>query len=212
MTDPLESTGLPEAVAPAAPADPARPPRAAEDELIVIRCQLGERDAFDALIGRWHGPLWLYARRIAGSDDAAHDVTQDVWVRVLRGLPGLRDPARVRTWLFGIARRALMDRLRARYAEPASAEDIDPDSLSAGNDGREAEAEAAIEAEAALLADLAALPLVEREALTLFYLRELSLAEVAELLAVPVGTVKSRLHRARRMLRRDVASADRRSS
>ena len=53
-----------------------------------MRCQLGERDAFDALIGRWHGPLWLYARRIAGSDDAAHDVTQDVWVRVLRGLPG----------------------------------------------------------------------------------------------------------------------------
>ena len=141
MTDPLESTGLPEAVAPAAPADPARPPRAAEDELIVIRCQLGERDAFDALIGRWHGPLWLYARRIAGSDDAAHDVTQDVWVRVLRGLPGLRDPARVRGRGCSASRGAsLMDRLRAplRRAGVGRATSTRT-ALSAGNDGREAD-------------------------------------------------------------------------
>lgn len=172
----------------------------------MVRCQLGERDAFDVLIARWHGPLWLYARRMTDSDDAAHDVTQDVWVRVLRGLPGLRDAARLRAWLFGIARRALMDWLRVRYAEP-QAGDVDPDSLAAADDDRDGAAD-----EAALLADLAALPVVEREVLTLFYLRELSLAEVAELLAVPVGTVKSRLHRARRMLRRDVASADRRSS
>ena len=77
-----------------------------EDELLVVRCQLGERPAFDDLIDRWHAPLWKYARRLTGSDDAAQEVAQDVWLRVLRGIHRLRDGARLRAWLFGIARRA----------------------------------------------------------------------------------------------------------
>ena len=85
--------------------------RAREDELLVIRCQLGERSAFDELTERWHPPLWKYVRRLAGEDDAAKDVAQDVWLRVLRGIGRLRDGSRLRPWLFGIARRALMDRL-----------------------------------------------------------------------------------------------------
>jgi RNA polymerase sigma-70 factor (ECF subfamily) len=178
----------------------------ARDAWLVVRCQLGERESFDALIDRWHGPLWTYARRVTGADDAAHDVVQDVWLRVLRGLPGLRDPLRLRPWLFGIARRVLMDRLRAQYAAPAASE-VDPDTVSIAGptegSADELEADAA-----ALQAGLDRLPVVEREVLTLFYLHELSLAEVAELLAVPVGTVKSRLHRARRMLRRAIASAE----
>ena len=179
-----------------------------QDEWLVIRCQLGERDAFDALVARWHGPLWTYARRLTGSDQAAHDVVQDVWIRVLRGIARLRDGARLRAWLFGITRRTLMDRLRAQYAEPAG-DEVDPDTLA--TEGLDAADDAGRD-EASLLAELARLPVVEREVLTLFYLREFSLAEVAALLEIPVGTVKSRLHRARRMLRRDVASADRNPS
>jgi RNA polymerase sigma-70 factor (ECF subfamily) len=57
--------------------------------------------------------------------------------------------------------------------------------------------------------ELTQLPLLEREVLTLFYLRELSLAEVAEVLAVPVGTVKSRLFRARQLLRRELETKGR---
>lgn len=48
--------------------------RAIEDELLAVRCQLGERDAFDRLIDRWYQPLWRYARRMTGSDDVASDV------------------------------------------------------------------------------------------------------------------------------------------
>jgi DNA-directed RNA polymerase specialized sigma24 family protein len=51
------------------------------DELLAIRCQLGEAAAFDELVERWHGPLWGYVRRLVGSDDVASDVVQDVWVR-----------------------------------------------------------------------------------------------------------------------------------
>jgi DNA-directed RNA polymerase specialized sigma24 family protein len=62
-----------------------------EDEWLVVRCQLGERPAFDDLIRRWHEPLWKYIRRVAGQDETANDVAQDVWLRVLRGIGRLRD-------------------------------------------------------------------------------------------------------------------------
>jgi len=166
-----------------------------ELELLIVRCQLGDVAAFDALIERWHLPLWKYARRVTGSDDAAAEMVQEVWLRVVRGLTRLREAGRFRPWLFGIARRVLMDRLRERYAQPVivPVEDVD---LRAAD----AELEDAIDLDR-LHADLSKLPVVEREALVLFYLDELSLAEMAEVLQVPVGTVKSRLHRARGLLR-----------
>jgi RNA polymerase sigma factor (sigma-70 family) len=166
-----------------------------EDELLVIRCQLGERPAFEELVERWHPPVWKYIRRVAGDDDAAWDVAQDVWLRVLRGIVRLRAAASLRPWLFGIARRALMDRLRHQYAAPIDA-DVDLAELVADTSSDASEEEIA-----AMERELARLPVIEREVLTLFYLRELSLTEVADVLGVPVGTVKSRLFRARRQLR-----------
>jgi RNA polymerase sigma-70 factor (ECF subfamily) len=90
--------------------------RGREDEWLVVRCQLGERPAFDELIHRWHEPLWQYLRRVTADDEAARDVAQDVWLRVLRGIGRLRDGSKLRPCLFGIARRAAMDRLREQYA------------------------------------------------------------------------------------------------
>ena len=168
------------------------------DELIAVRCQLGERAAFDELIARWHKPLWRYARNLTGNDAAADDAAQEVWLRVLRGIARLQDGARLRAWLFGIARRVLMDRLREQYAHPVAAEaDIEqhaaPDDL------------ADLEAELSAMRDgLARLPLVENEVLTLFYLQELSLDDVAQVLGIPLGTVKSRLFRARKLLRHEM--------
>lgn len=171
-----------------------------EDELLVVRCQLGERQAFDELIERWHGPLAKYVRRMAGNDQTAQDIVQDTWLRVLRGIHRLRDGSKLCAWLFGIARRALMDRLRENYAEP-DVSDVDVASLA-----DEPEVPASDVDLAAMERELAELPVTEREVLTLFYLQELSLAEVAEVLVVPVGTVKSRLFRARNMLRRQLAA------
>jgi RNA polymerase sigma-70 factor (ECF subfamily) len=83
-----------------------------EDDLLAVRCQLGEREAFDELIRRWHVPLWKYARRLTGDDDAAADCVQDTWLRVVRGVARLREPASLRAWLFGIARRVVMEPAR----------------------------------------------------------------------------------------------------
>ncbi|MGB7217877.1 MAG: sigma-70 family RNA polymerase sigma factor [Vicinamibacterales bacterium] len=166
------------------------------DEWLVVRCQLGERAGFDALIERWYEPLWKYARRVTGDEDAAHDAVQDIWVRVLRALGRLRDGTRLRPWLFSIARHVLMDRLRDQYAAPQMT-DLD------GAEASPVEEPSGHEDDLVAMEDeLARLPLHDREVLTLFYLRELSLTQVAALLEVPVGTVKSRLFRARRALRR----------
>lgn len=171
-----------------------------EDELLAVRCQLGEREAFDELVLRWHVPLWKYARRISGDDDAAAESVQETWLRVLRGIARLREPALLRPWLFGIARRVLMDRLRAKYSEPV----IVP---LEGSDFAASESEDDLADELELLrAGINALPLLEREVLELFYLRELTLVELAAVLDVPVGTIKSRLFRARNSLRGQLQS------
>lgn len=167
----------------------------ARDELLAVRCQLGERDAFDDLIARWHGPLWSFVRRLTGDDDLAHDTLQDTWLRVLRGIASLRDGARLRAWLFGIARRAVMDRLREKYRE-AHIVDEDVEAHAAADEPWPSRQDLD-----AVQDQLMRLPFAERELLTLFYLRELSLAELAEVLAVPLGTVKSRLFRARALMR-----------
>lgn len=177
--------------------------RAREDEWLVVRCQLGERPAFDELIQRWYGPLWTYVRRLTGEDEAAKDIAQDVWLRVLRGIGRLRQGSKLRPWLFGIARRTSMDWLRARYAAPVLS-DVDVTAIAAEDAPLDLQEELK-----AMQDELARLPLTEREVLTLFYLQELSLDEVADVLGVPAGTVKSRLFRARQLLRRELESKGR---
>lgn len=165
------------------------------DELLVLRCLLGERTAFDDLIQRWSGPLRRHLRRVVGDQDVADDLLQDVWLRVLQGLGRLREPSRFRAWLFGIAHRAVMDHLRGHYARglPSDEDLVDIPSDLPDEDA----AQALIDVERGL----GLLPVTEREVVTLFHLEELTLVEVATALSIPVGTVKSRLHRARSLLR-----------
>ena len=144
--------------------------------------------------------MWKYVRTLLPNDETAADAVQNVWVRILRGLPSLRDPALFGAWAYRIAHHAAMDQLRRKYADALIGSLDENDEETAG---------AAVESDPsgeedleALEAGLMSLPVVERNVLSLFYLQELSLAEIAGVSDVPLGTVKSRLHRARRLLRR----------
>jgi RNA polymerase sigma factor (sigma-70 family) len=168
------------------------------DTLLAVRCQLGERAAFDDLIRRWALPLRRYVQRVVGDSESADELVQDIWLGVIQGIRRLQDPARFRSWLFGIAHRRLMDRLRGRYLAPVGdneAADEIPANLPDPDRSLEVRE---------LERGLRRLPPFEREVLSLFYLEELSLAEVAQVLAIPVGTVKSRLFRARNLLRHEI--------
>ena len=165
------------------------------DEMLAIRCQLGEPAAFEALISQWAPTLHRYLLRITGDTDATQDLLQEIWLSVLRGISALADCAKLRSWLFSIAHRCVMDRLRSQYRAQ-----IDPDiALEQIVDENSELAHA--DTRSMVLDGLAMLPMAEREVLSLFYLQELSLAEIASVIEVPVGTVKSRLFRARKLLR-----------
>lgn len=92
-----------------------------DDELLVIRCQLGERDAFAELVHLWHVPVWTFVRRML-DEERADDVAQEVWVAVLRGLPRLAGPDRFAPWLFTCPNwriRRLRTALRSARCRPA---------------------------------------------------------------------------------------------
>jgi RNA polymerase sigma factor (sigma-70 family) len=164
--------------------------RVGQDALLVVRAQLGDRRALAELVGRWHDPVWRYVRPMVDDPGQADDVSQEVWVSALRALPGLRRPERFAPWLYTIARRSVMNHLRERYGQ------VDPP----GADDVHDEVDAVLDR--AQVADgLVELPALEREVLSLFYLHDLSLDDCAQVLEIPAGTVKSRLFRARRLLR-----------
>jgi len=177
-------------------------PQALEYELLVIRCQLGEQAAFDELVDRWHAPLWRYLRRMVDHDESAEDLLQETWLGVVRGMVKLREPASLVSWLFGIARRVLMDHLRQKYRQAAV------------NDERiDQQADLNFEFEnrdniEQLLHELEQLPVPQRELVSLYYLEELSIDEVARVLEIPAGTVKSRLYHARQALKQSLLNEE----
>ncbi|TDB88204.1 sigma-70 family RNA polymerase sigma factor [Micromonospora fluostatini] len=162
-----------------------------DDALVVVRAQLGDRQALAELVERWHEPVWRYVRRMLDAPDAADDVSQEAWATALRALPRLREPDRLAPWLFTIVRRTVLNHLRERYGRVAPVDDdeaVPDDVATTVLDRRQVEE------------GLAGLPPRERDVLVLFYLHDFTVQECAQVLTVPPGTVKSRLHRARRMV------------
>lgn len=168
------------------------------DELLVTRCRRLDVAAWDELVDRWNGRLLYYLRRLLNNEQDAANTLQDVWLRVIRGIDSLRDGSRLAPWLYTLARRTAMDHFRQSYAcpeEPASAV-VEHES----DDGPDLQTE--FDNAELVHHGLGRLELAEREVLTLFFLEDLTLKEIAALLDVPVGTVKSRLFNARQSLRR----------
>ncbi|WP_169946670.1 RNA polymerase sigma factor [Microbispora sp. H11081] len=170
------------------------------DELLVIRAQLGERGALPELLAGWRMPVWTYVRRMLDAD-RADDVSQEVWLAVVRGLPRLREPGRFAPWLFTIARRSVTDRLRDEYARAVETTGYGDIAGAGVTEGITEDPVETMVDRAALVSVLSALPVLEREILVLFYLEDLPVEECAYVCRIPAGTVKSRLNRARRLLR-----------
>lgn len=165
-----------------------------ERELLVLRCQRGERSAFDELIRSWERRLFYYVRRLVATEEDAWQVLQEVWLQVVRGVHALRDPHRLPFWLYSVARNNAMSHLRRTYSRERG--DATPRIATV-----QADEQARFEMADFVHHGLAQLSETDREILTLFFLRDLSVNDVAELLRIPPGTVKSRLHKAKQSLR-----------
>jgi len=126
--------------------------------------------------------------------EAAEDVTQEVFIKVWRALPGFDGRASLSTWIYAIARNASLSALRARRPQSSLG---DPEVMDAVEAIDPAPSADAVVDGAALLRLIDQLPTKQRQVIMLFYMEEQSHEEVANMLAMPVGTVKTLLHRAR---------------
>jgi RNA polymerase sigma factor (sigma-70 family) len=167
-------------------------------ELLALRCRRGDENAFAELVREWERPLVYYVRRLLGDGGAEWDVLQEVWLRAFRGIGSLREPRALPVWLYRIAHHVVMRHLRGKYADPAAEAASDFDAAEVAIDERlhftPGDAELVHRA-------LGKLPVPFREVLTLHFLEGMTVQQVAEVLGVPPGTVKSRLYHAKRALR-----------
>ena len=169
------------------------------DVALLSRIATGDQEAIEELYRR-HSRLLLGQLRFMVDQPAlAEEVLQDTMLAVWKGARTFRGGSRVRTWLLGIARRQARDRMRRR--RPMLMADSDLAQRPSPNPGPEAIAIERAEGRR-MVAALSTLTPVHREVLGLVFGADLSLAEVARVLEVPLGTVKSRLHAARAALGR----------
>ena len=163
------------------------------------RARQGDEQAFSALFARYQRSIYRYGAYMCGRD-AADDVVQDTFLVVLRqGHRHDAPPANVGGYLFGIARHVVMKRLTAR----GDRLQLEPGDQLDGRMGVEPEVfDAIVRSQTidAVRAAIHALPAAYREAVVLCELQELPYADAAGVMSVPLGTVRSRLHRGRAML------------
>jgi RNA polymerase sigma factor (sigma-70 family) len=172
------------------------------DEVLLLRVADGDAAALAALYRRHGGRLLGFLRRYVGDRMVAEEILQDTLLAVWRSAHLYAGRSGVRTWLFGIAWRQAHNRLRVRRPQQ-----VPLDSLAGWADPAPGPAEWAIaSARGAAIADaLDGLAPRQREILALAFAARLPHREIAEILEVPVGTVKSRLHHARAALARALA-------
>lgn len=163
-------------------------------ELLVLRCRRGEPTAWEELVRRWERPLFYYVRRLVADEQDAWDLMQELWLKAFRGLGSLRQAASLPGWLYQVAHHAAMTRLRDAYAEPT--DDPDDERPPAGSEPQ-------FTAEEAERVHFGLNHLAQpwREVLTLHFLEDFSVSEIAQIVAIPEGTVKSRIYHAKRALR-----------
>jgi RNA polymerase sigma-70 factor (ECF subfamily) len=163
---------------------------------LLARVVSGDHDAFESVMRSHEDRVFSVCLRILGNRELALDATQDTFLTVFRKAGQFQGNSAVGTWIYRIAVNTCYDQMRRAKRRPAESlpEHVDPSDPSA----EEALESAALRPEIATA--LAGLPAEFRSAVILSDLEGLSLPEVAEILDVPLGTVKSRLFRARRLL------------
>lgn len=165
------------------------------DEYWVSAAKLGDRAAMGQLVKRWHPKLVAHGWRLTGDPEMARDAAQIAWGEIIRGVGGLKDERAFPAWAFRIVSRACAKEIgkavhrrelkSAVAAEPSETATLPEEPSDSGR----------------LRAAIRQLPAGERASIALYHFEELRVAEVAVALAVPVGTVKTRLMNARRKLR-----------
>jgi RNA polymerase sigma-70 factor (ECF subfamily) len=171
----------------------------AELAILVRRAQSGDREAFGALVEQFQPTVYAIGLRRLGNHSDALELAQEVFLHVLERIDQLREPERFAGWLRQVAVRMAINRATRRVAPPS----VEVSVLEGASEVDDGPLDQLITRERAdrVWEALGSLKSLDREALDAFYIRGHSLVEIAEMLEVPLGTVKRRLHTARKRLR-----------
>jgi RNA polymerase sigma-70 factor (ECF subfamily) len=158
------------------------------------------RAAFELLVDRFQNKVFRLALSMMHNETWAQDLTQDIFIRIWKGLPGYHGGASLSTWIYTISRNACLTELKKQAARPTVS--LTEPEVEATLDTipglQSAERTAGAEMDVQTMLDR--LPEKYRQVVTLFYLEQKSYEEVAALLAIPLGTVKTFLYRAKKEL------------
>ena len=168
------------------------------EQLPVSQARAGEPAAWDALFRRYQLPLYVYVFELVRDEQAALDVVQETFIAAVRHLGGLREDGKFGSWLFGIAHQKVIQRWRKRTEILFDEIPELPDEFEEAPDDllirREQETE--------FMQLLNQLPPPHRSVLLLHFVEDFSLEEIARITETQLGTVKSRLHYAKKTLRK----------
>jgi RNA polymerase sigma-70 factor (ECF subfamily) len=183
-------------------------PWSADERALIVRLQAGSDAAFDQLVERYHATIYNVAFSMAGSAADAADITQEVFLKVFRGVHGFRGGSSLKTWLYRIAVREALNHRRWRWRHQREQTSLEDESCAvplswrlANQDASPFDETARHERQQMVRKALAQVPAVFRGAVILRDLEGLTYDEVAEILEVSAGTVKSRILRGRHALR-----------
>ena len=181
-------------------------------DVALVRAVLsGDRDRFELLVERYQTRLVNYLYRMVRNLEEAHDLTQEVFIRVYQALDRYDSQYRFSTWLFRVAQNAAIDVIRkrriqlvplTRRADEGSDATVDlelPDGQPSALESLQGR-----ELDASIRAAIDTLPWEYRELILLRHYGELAYEEIAEVKAMPLGTVKNKLFRARQMLKQQL--------
>jgi RNA polymerase sigma-70 factor (ECF subfamily) len=174
-----------------------RPGGDASDEALALAANGGDRGALEVLLARHLDRVHAICRRVTGHPEDALDATQEALIAVTRGLHRYDGRSLFTTWLYRVATNAALDELRRRKRRPEPAELSDDRPAGSGAAGGTASVESVVAARLDVDAALAGLSPEFRAAVVLRDLCDLDYAEIAEVLDVPIGTVRSRIARGR---------------
>lgn len=168
---------------------------------LVSDAQRGDRPAADKLVREHEGWVRSVIFGVTGRWDLVEDIAQQVWAQVWERLPSLKEPQRLRSWLYSVARNAAIDAGQSRRRRSAAGLDHVEESLS--DTRQEGPVRAAIgeETRAVLMRAVESLPAHYREPFVLRHLQDWNYQQIGDLLGLPTETVETRLVRARRLLK-----------
>ncbi len=165
----------------------------AKQDLLVMAAQAGNQKAFNVLYRLYNKSLLRFSFKICADEEITCEAVHQAWINMFKNLRRLKDPRSFKSWLYRNVRWRTLEGLRQHKKNRQRFQEFDEKKFHQKDDEQQQELN--------LSQAINRLPATEKQIIHLFYLDEMRLMEISNILEIPIGTVKSRLNRARKLLK-----------